>query len=401
MKAKLSSSFEREYKLNIWKLYAFKFFRGLHFFSAVLIPFFTVWGGISFTEAMILQAIFTFSIFLMEIPTGTIADWLGRKASLVLAGVVGTIAPLVYTSYANFWVFVFAEFLWAVSAALFSGADSALIYDSLKEGKKEKESKKIFGRYGSLGLIGILISAPLGSLIAEYISIPAAMTLTSIPMAMTVLIGLTIKEPKQSKEIEKPKYIETLVGGISYLRKHEHLKVLIFDYVPTAVLSFFMIWTYQVILQSYDVAVGLFGFVHAGIVIGEILVLNNFKFLERICKGKRNYLRKSAILVGVLFLVVALVDSLIVAIIGIFLIGAFGLTRKQLYQSYLNKHIESHNRATVLSAVSMIYNFSMAISNVIFGRIVDWDLGIGLAAIGILIVGFTFFSKIEEDLLVD
>lgn len=52
-----------------------------------------------------LQAIFTFSIFLFEIPTGVIADRFGRKTSLILSGVVTGIAALVYSSYPSFWVF--------------------------------------------------------------------------------------------------------------------------------------------------------------------------------------------------------------------------------------------------------------------------------------------------------
>ncbi len=114
--------------------------------SGVLIPFFTDWGGISFTQIMILQSWFLFWIFVLEIPIGTIADFFGRKHSLFIVCIVNTVGVLVYVNAPNFYVFMLAEFLWAASVALVSGADEAFVYDTLKKIKRTDESKKIFGR---------------------------------------------------------------------------------------------------------------------------------------------------------------------------------------------------------------------------------------------------------------
>ena len=42
-------------------------------------PSFTEWGGITFTQIMFLQGWFMAMIFIFEIPTGSIADYFGRK----------------------------------------------------------------------------------------------------------------------------------------------------------------------------------------------------------------------------------------------------------------------------------------------------------------------------------
>lgn len=392
---------EKEYRANILKAYWFKFFRNMHFFGAVMIPFFMLWGKISFTEIMILQAIFTFSVFLFEVPTGVVADWFGRKTSLVFAGIAGIIAPLIYVSYPNFWVFALAEVVWALGSALLSGADSALIYDSLKSVGDEKKSKKIFGRYASFGLAGMLVAAPLGSLIAQFWGIVMPMLFTSLPMIVALAISFTFKEPKEYKKKKEDSYLKTLRGGIKYLRGHRTLRILMIDYIAIGTLAFFMIWVYQLILQSYDVSIGWFGFVLSVIIVGEIIVLNNIKYIERIFGGKRKYLNYSAFLVGVLFLVLAFVNNIYMALVSIFLIGAFGLTRKNLYSSYLNKFIESHNRATVLSVIAMGYSFSMAVIDIILGRIIDWNLQFGLAIVGGAIILFSIFSKLEDGHLID
>ena len=192
MKAKYNSSIEKEYRSNITKAYWFRFFKNFHLFSAVLVPFFLLWGKISFTEIMLLQAGFTFFVFLLEIPTGVVADWFGRKTSLIVAGFTAVAAPLIYVSYPSFWIFLLAEFFWAMGAALISGADSALIYDSLKATGDEKKSKKVFARYGSFGLAGIFIAAPIGGLVAQLLGPQYPMMFTAIPMLIALSIAVTI-----------------------------------------------------------------------------------------------------------------------------------------------------------------------------------------------------------------
>ncbi len=81
----------------------------MHFFSAVIIPFFTQWGGLKFSEVLYLNAWFMFWIFILEIPTGTVADFVSRKASVTLASVFGIIAVLIYISYPHIGVFMVGE----------------------------------------------------------------------------------------------------------------------------------------------------------------------------------------------------------------------------------------------------------------------------------------------------
>ena len=86
-------------------MYVFKFLVSLHFIGGVIVPFFLDWGQISFTQIMILQSFFVFSLFILEIPTGAIADYFGRKTSLMFAAIATTSAALVYSSYPSFYIF--------------------------------------------------------------------------------------------------------------------------------------------------------------------------------------------------------------------------------------------------------------------------------------------------------
>ena len=154
-------------------------------------------------------------------------------------------------------------------------------------------------------------------------------------------------------------------------------------------------------LQNLGISIKWFGFVAAGIVFVQIVVLNSFGFFERVFRGKKNYLFFTAIITGLGFIAIGLSKNVYLSIVMILLVGAFGLTRKPLLQNYMNKFIESHNRATVLSTVSMLYMFTAAVLNLVWGYLVDWNLKYTLVLIGSLIIVITIVSRIEEEHLVD
>jgi len=88
-----------KWKSNIWKSYLIQFFMGCHLIAGVLLPFFLMWGKISFVEVMLLQSYFTVMILIFEIPCGAIADHLSRKLSLILGTFSAALAALIYSSY--------------------------------------------------------------------------------------------------------------------------------------------------------------------------------------------------------------------------------------------------------------------------------------------------------------
>jgi len=81
---------------NIRLYYLFVFLRNLFLISAVIIPFFSEWGGLNQAQIQILQSSFMVSVFIFEVPTGVIADRFSRKLSLILGNVVVIIGIGVY-----------------------------------------------------------------------------------------------------------------------------------------------------------------------------------------------------------------------------------------------------------------------------------------------------------------
>jgi len=389
------------FKSNIWKMYIFRFFRSLHFIGGVIIPFFIEWGGLNFTQVMILQSWFMLWIFILEIPTGTVADYLGRKFSLVLSGLFNIIATLVYSSVPNFYVFLLGEFLWATSSALMSGADDAFVYDTLKKIGKSKNSKKIFGRIESFSLAGIMFGAPLGSIIAYNFGLRAPMLFMFIPFTIAFLIALTFKEPKTIKKIESKRYINILKTGIKFFYKNKILKILAVDMVFIAAISYFMIWFYQLMLKQAGVNIIYFGLIHATFVISQILIMNNYERLEKLFGSKKRLIFFSSMITGIMFIIGGLTTLIPFVLLSIIIGGGFGLSRGPLLSNYMNKYIPSPQRATVISTISMLRQFILAIVNPIVGLSVDWSLNYTLIILGTAALVFSFLSKVEESHLID
>ena len=129
--------------------------------------------SISLREVLLLKAVLCVTKLLLEIPSGYIADIFGRKRSLLVGSVMLFIAMLIYSSGETFMVFLLAEVALAFGWSLLSGADAALLYDTLIALGKEDQYQKIEGQMFSAssfaeafgGLIG-------GYLAAQYLPAP-------------------------------------------------------------------------------------------------------------------------------------------------------------------------------------------------------------------------------------
>ncbi|MBU1854827.1 MAG: hypothetical protein KKF89_03835, partial [Nanoarchaeota archaeon] len=182
-----------EFNNNIWKLYFIHFFRQFHFFGAISVPFFLEWLRVDYTKMFILQSWFVFWVFVLEVPTGVIADKYSRKLSIVLSAVFLSSSFFMWGFITNYYFLFLAEFLAAIGFTLLSGADKALLYDSLSDENKI-DSKIFFSRYESAGTIGIIIAFPVGSIIAgsSLFPYPKGLPFTFIMTGFSVLIMLFI-----------------------------------------------------------------------------------------------------------------------------------------------------------------------------------------------------------------
>jgi len=382
---------------TINKYYLFSFLKDFGFFSAVLIPFYTEWGGISLLQVQLIQSWFLFWLFVMEIPTGVIADKFGRKHSMTVGAALVAVAVIVYSLVPNIAVFLLAEFLFATALALISGADSALLYDSLKETNQEDQSKCIFGRANSIRLLGMMLAAPIGSLIAAQFGLQAPMLLSALPFLLAAGIAWSITEPTiRPATSQSPHYLEILTKGFSYIRENRMFKILLLNGTLVSVATYFVVWLYQPALTNIGIPLIYFGWIHALLIIFEIFVSSNFVRIEKLLGSSQRYLTFTAVVTSMAFLLVAMSPNLLTMLLFLIFAGGFGLTRLEYVTVIMNKTIPSAQRSTVLSSVSMFRRFVIFVVNPVVGLLATQSLSLAFAAIALLPLATLLLPKVTR-----
>lgn len=388
------------YLLNLWKLKAIRMFSWMHFFAAVLIPFYTEWANLKLSQVLFINSWFMFWNFALEVPTGTVADFLGRKISLALGSIAAVIAAAVYISKPDFYTFLAAEFIFAVAYTLQSGADEALAYDSLKACNQEEHSKQILSGMESYKLTGIIIGTIVGGFIAAF-GYDAPMRYYMIPAFISFLMALSIKEPPfKGIATGRISYFTILKEGGRYFLKNRILLMLTVELAITNALAWGIIWLFQPLLANAGLPVTYYGFIHAAACLGQIVLLSNVDRIEGFIGSKRLLLLYATIITGCAFMLLALTNYLPLVITGIVL-GFTFCVRIPIFSSYMNKYIPSEKRATILSLISMCRTISIVVVNPIIGVLADWSVQNTMMILGAALLLLTAFTRIEEKHLIE
>jgi len=374
---------------NIKKFYWFSFFSEWVFWVPVIVLFWQA-NGLSLTEIMILQSLFAISLVLLEVPTGIVADRVGRKQSLVWGSLFVVIGFTAYFLGHNFWQFFGAEFILAIGGSFISGANSAFVYDSLKQAKKENNFKQVWGNSKSLGYLAAAITGILGGFIAVY-----SLRLTWVPsifgMIILFFVALSFTEPKHYKRVAKSKsYLQHTKESFKEAFTNKNLLfLLLFNSILTLVARV-SLWFYQPYMNQSGLPLVYFGVVWASFNIFAIVGSKSADKLENKL-GERWSLW---------FMIIAMFLSLVFmsywfALFGIVFIFLQQFVRgfsPPVLQDYTHKHLTSEKRATLLSIQNMAGSLVFAIFAPIYGYIADkYSLGTALLIVGAsTFVGFSF-----------
>lgn len=121
----------REQKAMLFRFSAYGFLKNLRFFELLILLFFTVARGLSYTQFGILVAVREVSVYLLEIPTGIVADVTGRRRTMMACFVSYLISFAIFTWGDSFWAFVPGMVLFAAGEALRSGTHKSMIMQHL------------------------------------------------------------------------------------------------------------------------------------------------------------------------------------------------------------------------------------------------------------------------------
>ena len=374
-------------------------------FLAPVLTLFYLQRGLDYQQIFIFYTSIVVSMFLFEVPTGIFGDKYGRKTSIV-AGLVGWIIFTFGLLFADtFWEFFFLFILSGITLTFASGSDEAMIYDSLKQVKKEKQMKKYMGKIISARFLPLIIIAPLGSIIAKDLTSFQFTSLILGNLLFTIIaffISLSLVEPKVESgphEIRSPFTLFKM--SIQHIRNSPKLvsmfmnKTLIL--IPGSHL-FAILW--QPYLQTSGVPIFFFGILTAISSLIIFLLNQNINKIDSILNGRR-IIFYTGLLPLVAFVLGALFQNILLALLFYFVIKIAIWLRDPIFSQYLNEHIESHNRATVLSSLSMIDSFFDVIIFLSAAFITKISLSYSfLFSAGLMLLALLFFRVTKEQITV-
>lgn len=369
----------------IAKAYLANGLKNLQFFGSLAMPFFFDWLLIDAKRAFLLQAWFIFWISAMEIPTGIIADKFGRKLSVALGCLLFGADMAFFGLSTSYPLLFLAEFLGAVGMTLMSGAEQALLYDTLLAHGLQEDARRYFSRYEAAGNAGLLLSFPLGSYIGtlgaypELLPVPFVMTAASAVVAAAAYLWM--REPARAKPAGS--FLRMGVQGLRTLFEHRELRGYVLNAVTISAVTFFAFWFYQVVAPRAGLPVRHLGWLAAGFNIFSTLLLLNSARLER-ALGVGRLLLVTAIVPAVLFAALGPIRNLAFVVPAFFVLVGCKMVRMPLLNALINAHVESENRATVISSMSLVERLVMFLLYPVMGALMDRSLDDALYAAGLI-----------------
>ena len=129
-------------KKQLRNLYLYEIISGFQIVDAVWVLF-LLGRGFSLTQAGLAEGFFHMVSMCCEIPSGMLSDMIGRRKTLILAGLISAAGAFCMIVTDWFWVILIAMGLNAFSYNLVSGTREALTYDSLLECGQEAGYLKV------------------------------------------------------------------------------------------------------------------------------------------------------------------------------------------------------------------------------------------------------------------
>ena len=246
---------------NVYRTLLLGFFQVMLVIIPVAVPFFQS-KGLTMQEVFSLQALFGFVVLVTEVPSGYLADLLGRRNTLVVGAVFAGLGHSCLLFADGFWTLAMFEALLGISHSLISGADLALLYDTelaLKRGEEEQRQVvgKLYGvRSASEALAGVLCTAVL--LVWAFDELVYLQVLIGwVP----VVLAWRLVEPP-GERLGSESHLQNVGNILRYLTTHSAILRLVFIALSVWCLTtFYAVWLLQKLWELQGIELAHFGWI--------------------------------------------------------------------------------------------------------------------------------------------
>jgi MFS family permease len=339
-------------------------------------------AGLSNLEAFAANAFFTAGMVLFEVPTGIVADTVGRRMSYLLGTVTLTLSTFLYVLLwevgAPFWQWAAVSMLLGLGFTFFSGAVEAWLVDALAATGFRGELETVFGRGQIVTGAAMLIGSAAGGLIAEQTSLGVpfvlrgAILIAMFGVAFWAMHDIGFTPERGGRPLSEMRRISA--NSIEYGWRVPAVKWLMVEALLTGGVGIYVFYALQPYLlelygdpDAYQVA-GLVAAIVAGAQIAGGIAA---PWIRRLFARRTSALIAMAGLSVVSLGLIGLVESFW-AVIGVTVVwGLLFAATTPIRQAYINGLIPSQQRATILSFDSMMSSGGGVWTQPVLGRAAD------------------------------
>lgn len=290
----------------------------------------------------------------IDIPTGALADIIGRKKMLVIGQILGFTNFLVFAFMSEPWHTWVANILWAIGAAFRSGADKALIQEScIALGKDRGYYRKYAGKATGLRYLMFGLCAPIASYLAEYnLRLPLLLCIPFLIIPLVTVFKLTEPPRDDIRELNVRQHLLQMKEGIRDTYKDKRiLWIMLYLCVITAV-SKIWFFAYNPYFEHVGLPVRYFGWIFLTLNIVAWLASQYGRKVENML-GDKMTVNLLIPLIGVPIILMSTIPIPAMAFLVIFQNIVRGMNGP-FFDSMSEQYLRSSTRATVLSVQSSV-----------------------------------------------
>ena len=362
-------------------------------------------AGLSNLEAFAANAFFTAGMVLFEVPTGIVADTIGRRVSYLLGTLTLAGSTILYVLLweveAPFWQWAVASLLLGLGFTFFSGAVEAWLVDALDATGFAGDLESVFGRGQVVTGIGMLTGSVAGGFVAAQISLGAPFVARGIVLVIMFAVAWRLMhdigfEPERGgRPIAEMRAIWS--NSIEYGWRVPAVKWLMVEALfigGVGIYAFYALQPYLLELYGDPEAYQIAGLVAAIVAGAQILGGLAAPRIRRVFHRRTSALLVTAGLSTVALALVGALESFWGVIAVVVFWGLLFAATMPIRQAYLNGMIPSRQRATIISFDSMMSSSGGVWAQPVLGRAADaWGYGSSyLIAAGISAFALPFLA---------
>ncbi len=356
----------------------------------IAVPFFQS-KGLSMQEVFTLQAVFALLVLVTEVPSGYVADLLGRKRTLIIGGLFAGIGHSLLLVADGFWTLAMFEAALAISHSLVSGADLALAYDTElvlgehraqraastqseqqmldREASQQHRQRQVVGKLFAVRTLSEAAAGVFCTLLLLYWSMPEAVWVQAVVGWLPLLVALTLVEPPQAS-MSADGHWQNVRSILHHLwNTDELLRRCLLALCLWPLSTFYAVWLIQELWQQQGI-----GLVHFGYLWAVYALIATFAGRYAHSVEDRLGSRVLLVLIGLLpvvgYMSMASFDRVggLIAVSTFFLARGWGLV---VLRDGLNRRVPSEFRATANSVASFGFRAGFVLTGPLIGYAYD------------------------------